>query len=451
MDWKLELVAVPVSDVDRAKAFYTEQVGFNADHDHQVSDEMRFVQLTPPGSACSIAIGSGIMDTPPGSVQGLQLVVADVEAARAQLVERGVEVSEVQDFPWGRFVFFSDPDGNGWAVQAIPKRELAEMPAAALEAGERATCPIERAPAAAHAQPQRPGEVLGRPVVQAPALARHGTGSRCGATPSAWRLDLDAAAGQAPAALVDGDPQRAQRAHDGAHLVADGDDQRRRRRRAAARARRDRRRRRRTRRGGRSRAPGPTTTPAACRPRPSSSRRRRRRRRGRSSRAPTRALPLTRARSSHGCQYWLRPGTACAGPSAPNARRGHASGVGEADLQPCVGTEVDAQRALVGGERVAGAQRAARAARPTRRAAWPSAPRRPGWAASEAMAHGRPSRVAADGEDDDHDGAGPRLGDAPEVALHADAVIAARVAEGRVGAGGAVGGQHWRRMVARGG
>jgi predicted enzyme related to lactoylglutathione lyase len=122
MDWKLELVAVPVSDVDRAKAFYTEQAGFNADHDHRVSDELRFVQLTPPGSACSIAIGQGIMDTPPGSVQGLQLVVADIEAARAELLERGVEVGEVQDFPWGRFVFFSDPDGNGWAVQQLPPR-----------------------------------------------------------------------------------------------------------------------------------------------------------------------------------------------------------------------------------------------------------------------------------------------------------------------------------------
>jgi predicted enzyme related to lactoylglutathione lyase len=123
MDWKLELVAVPVTDVDRAKAFYTEQVGFNADHDHRVSDEMRFVQLTPPGSACSIAIGTGIMDTPPGSAQGLQLVVSDIEAARAQLIDGGVDVGEVQDFPWGRFVFFKDPDGNGWAVQAIPPRD----------------------------------------------------------------------------------------------------------------------------------------------------------------------------------------------------------------------------------------------------------------------------------------------------------------------------------------
>ena len=123
MDWKLELVAVPVTDVDRAKAFYTDQVGFIADHDHRVSDDMRFVQLTPPGSACSIAIGSGIMDTPPGSAQGLQMVVADIEAARAHLVEGGVDVSEIQDFPWGRFVFFKDPDGNGWAVQAIPPRD----------------------------------------------------------------------------------------------------------------------------------------------------------------------------------------------------------------------------------------------------------------------------------------------------------------------------------------
>jgi catechol 2,3-dioxygenase-like lactoylglutathione lyase family enzyme len=123
MDFKLELVAVPVSDVDRAKAFYTEQAGFNADHDHQVTDELRFVQLTPPGSACSIAIGTGTGDTrAPGSAQGLQLVVADINAARAELLERGVEVGEVQSFPWGEFVFFTDPDGNGWAVQAIPAR-----------------------------------------------------------------------------------------------------------------------------------------------------------------------------------------------------------------------------------------------------------------------------------------------------------------------------------------
>ena len=123
MDWKLELVAIPVSDVDRAKAFYTEKAGFNADQDHTVSDELRFVQLTPPGSACSIAFGLGITDQPPGTAQGLQLVVSDIEAAHAHLVERNVEVTEVQDFPWGRFVFFSDPDGNGWAVQQLPARE----------------------------------------------------------------------------------------------------------------------------------------------------------------------------------------------------------------------------------------------------------------------------------------------------------------------------------------
>jgi predicted enzyme related to lactoylglutathione lyase len=119
MDWKLELVAVPVSDVDRAKRFYAEQVGFNADHDHKISDELRFVQLTPPGSACSIALGVGVTDAAPGSVTGLQMVVDDIEAAHAHLADRGVEVSEVQDFPWGRFVFFADPDGNRWAVQQI--------------------------------------------------------------------------------------------------------------------------------------------------------------------------------------------------------------------------------------------------------------------------------------------------------------------------------------------
>ncbi|MGH3645918.1 MAG: glyoxalase superfamily protein [Micromonosporaceae bacterium] len=121
MDWKLELVAVPVSDVEKAKAFYVDQVGFHLDHDHQVTDELRFVQLTPLGSGCSIAIGTGITDAQPGSVRGLQLVVSDADAARAHLLERGVEVGEVQDLPWGRFVFFSDPDGNSWAVQQIVK------------------------------------------------------------------------------------------------------------------------------------------------------------------------------------------------------------------------------------------------------------------------------------------------------------------------------------------
>lgn len=123
MDWKLELVALPVSDVDRAKAFYVERVGFNADHDHRVSDEIRFVQLTPPGSACSIAIGTGVTDAPPGSVKGMQMVVEDIRAAHAELLGRGVEVSAVQDFPWGSFVFFADPDGNQWAVQQLPLRE----------------------------------------------------------------------------------------------------------------------------------------------------------------------------------------------------------------------------------------------------------------------------------------------------------------------------------------
>jgi predicted enzyme related to lactoylglutathione lyase len=119
MDWKLELVAVPVTDVDRAKRFYTEQAGFNADHDHKVSPELRFVQLTPPGSACSITIGTGFTDAEPGSVKGLQLVVDDIQAAHAQLARAGVEVGEVQEFPWGLFVFFEDPDGNRWSVQQI--------------------------------------------------------------------------------------------------------------------------------------------------------------------------------------------------------------------------------------------------------------------------------------------------------------------------------------------
>jgi catechol 2,3-dioxygenase-like lactoylglutathione lyase family enzyme len=120
MDMKLELVAIPVSDVDRAKAFYVDKVGFNPDHDHTVSDEIRFVQLTPPGSACSIAIGKGVSDAEPGSVQGMQMVVDDIEAAHAELSGRGLDVGEIQDFPWGRFVFFADPDGNRWSVQQIP-------------------------------------------------------------------------------------------------------------------------------------------------------------------------------------------------------------------------------------------------------------------------------------------------------------------------------------------
>jgi catechol 2,3-dioxygenase-like lactoylglutathione lyase family enzyme len=122
MDFKLELVILPVSDVDRAKAFYADQVGFVVDHDQRVNENLRFVQLTPPGSACSIAIGEGIVDTPAGSVHGLQMVVDDADAARAELAGRGVDVSDVQDLAWGRFVTFADPDGNAWALQQLPSR-----------------------------------------------------------------------------------------------------------------------------------------------------------------------------------------------------------------------------------------------------------------------------------------------------------------------------------------
>jgi predicted enzyme related to lactoylglutathione lyase len=123
MQLKLELIAIPVTDVDRAKAFYVDQVGFVAEHDHAVSDQIRFVQLTPPGSACSIALGAGIVDSEPGSARGMQLTVTDAHAARAALAGRGVEVSEVTEFPWGSFVFFEDPDGNRWSVQQLPVRE----------------------------------------------------------------------------------------------------------------------------------------------------------------------------------------------------------------------------------------------------------------------------------------------------------------------------------------
>jgi predicted enzyme related to lactoylglutathione lyase len=123
MEFKLELVFVPVSDVGRAKAFYVDQVGFNLDQDHTVGEELRFVQLTPPGSACSIAIGVGLMDSvAPGSVKGLQLVVDDADKAYQYLVERGVDAKPVEVFPWGRFTRFSDPDGNEWAVQELPPR-----------------------------------------------------------------------------------------------------------------------------------------------------------------------------------------------------------------------------------------------------------------------------------------------------------------------------------------
>jgi predicted enzyme related to lactoylglutathione lyase len=122
MDWKIELVAIPVSDVDRAKAFYVDQVGFNADHDYQVNEGLRFVQLTPPGSACSVVMGTGVTPMPPGSQKGVQVVVEDVEAARQELVSNGVDASDVDVQPWGSFVTFSDPDGNSWALQQLPAR-----------------------------------------------------------------------------------------------------------------------------------------------------------------------------------------------------------------------------------------------------------------------------------------------------------------------------------------
>jgi predicted enzyme related to lactoylglutathione lyase len=119
MDLKLEVVIIPVSDVDRAKAFYVDKIGFVADHDHTVSEDVRFVQLTPPGSACSIAFGKGLTEAEPGSVEGMMVVVADADAAHAELVARGADVSDVKDLPWGRFIYFSDPDGNRWAIQQI--------------------------------------------------------------------------------------------------------------------------------------------------------------------------------------------------------------------------------------------------------------------------------------------------------------------------------------------
>jgi catechol 2,3-dioxygenase-like lactoylglutathione lyase family enzyme len=122
MDWKIELVAIPVTDVDRAKSFYVEQVGFNADHDYQVNEQLRFVQLTPPGSACSVVLGTGITEMPPGSQKGVQMVVPDAAAARQQLIDHGVQASDVDVQPWGSFVYFSDPDGNTWSLQQLPAR-----------------------------------------------------------------------------------------------------------------------------------------------------------------------------------------------------------------------------------------------------------------------------------------------------------------------------------------
>ena len=121
MDWKIELVAIPVTDVDRAKSFYVDQVGFNADHDYQVNEQLRFVQLTPPGSACSVVLGTGITEMPPGSQKGVQMVVPDAAAARQQLIDHGVQASDVDVQPWGSFVYFSDPDGNTWSLQQLPE------------------------------------------------------------------------------------------------------------------------------------------------------------------------------------------------------------------------------------------------------------------------------------------------------------------------------------------
>lgn len=122
MDWRLELVILPVTDVDRAKAFYVDTIGFHADHDQRVSDQLRFVQLTPPGSACSIAFGEGLTTAPPGSVKGLQMVVDDIQAARQELLDRGFDPGDVDQQAWGSFLYFSDPDRNSWAVQQIPSR-----------------------------------------------------------------------------------------------------------------------------------------------------------------------------------------------------------------------------------------------------------------------------------------------------------------------------------------
>ncbi|MEO5901768.1 MAG: glyoxalase superfamily protein [Ilumatobacteraceae bacterium] len=122
MDMKIELIMLPVTDIDRAKAFYVDQVGFNADFDHTVNEQLRFVQLTPPGSACSIAIGMGITDAAPGSVRGMQIVIADADEAHAELSSRGVPISAIDDLEWGRFIYFADPDGNAWALQQLPKR-----------------------------------------------------------------------------------------------------------------------------------------------------------------------------------------------------------------------------------------------------------------------------------------------------------------------------------------
>src|SRR3954447_17084362 len=126
MNWKIELVAIPVTDVERAKAFYVDQVGFNADHDHQVNEGLRFVQLTPPGSACSVVLGTGVTEMAPGSQKGLQVVVEDAAEAREHLLAAGVAASEIDVQPWGSFVYFADPDGNTWSLQQLPPRDRSQ-------------------------------------------------------------------------------------------------------------------------------------------------------------------------------------------------------------------------------------------------------------------------------------------------------------------------------------
>jgi len=139
MDWKLELVFVPVSDVDRAKDFYVNKVGFNADYDERPSDDVPFVQLTPPGSACSICMGEGLLDAPPGTGTTLQMAVDDIQEAHDQLKNNGVDVSDIEVLPWGHFVYFADPDGNKWAVQYIPYRHAGQ--AGAQAAGQAGSTP----------------------------------------------------------------------------------------------------------------------------------------------------------------------------------------------------------------------------------------------------------------------------------------------------------------------
>ncbi len=157
MEWMLELLAIPVTDVERAKAFYVEQAGFVLDHDHAVSDDLRFIQLTPPGSACSIALGTGISDAPIGSARA-QLVVTDIRAARAELVARGVDVGDVQSLPWGEFLFFEDPDGNRWSVQGASGRRIGCSHARALAIARLRAVECDlRHPARAHAGARQAG------------------------------------------------------------------------------------------------------------------------------------------------------------------------------------------------------------------------------------------------------------------------------------------------------